>query len=95
PKSVFEYFAKLCNIPHGSGNEKQVSEFIAETLRPYCKEVKVYQDGTVYAYKEATPGYEDRKTVCLQGHMDMVCVKTKLSNHDFKKDPLDLYVEDG
>ena len=40
-------------------------------------------------------GYENSEPVIIQGHMDMVCEKRPESNHDFKKDPLELYVEDG
>ncbi len=45
--------------------------------------------------KPATPGYEDHEAVILQGHMDMVCEKVPGSKHDFEKDPLQLYVENG
>ena len=45
--------------------------------------------------KNGTPGYENSEPVILQGHLDMVCEKTEDSSHDFTKDGLDLYVEDG
>lgn len=50
--------------------------------------------GNIIVYRDATPGFEDKPTVALQGHMDMVCVKTAESNHDFTKDPIEVY-EDG
>ncbi len=95
PKGLLTWFAKLCNIPHGSGNEAEISKFIADVLKPVCKELIMYPDGTIYAYQEATPGYENRKVTCLQAHSDMVCAKRSNSNHDFLKDPLELIVEDG
>ena len=45
--------------------------------------------------KDATPGYENRKCVLLQAHMDMVPQKAPDSNHNFKTDPIETYIEDG
>ena len=45
--------------------------------------------------KPGTKGYEESEPVIIQGHLDMVCEKAENSEHDFTKDPLDLYVEDG
>ena len=49
----------------------------------------------LFRSKPGTVGYENSEPVIIQGHMDMVCEKRPESNHDFKKDPLELYVEDG
>ena len=46
-------------------------------------------------YKEGSEGYEDHPPVVIQAHTDMVCEKTPESGHDFEKDSLDLYIEDG
>jgi len=56
---------------------------------------KVVQDAlmNVIVYKPASPGYEDKPAVLLQGHLDMVCEKNVGTVHDFEKDPLDLYVD--
>ena len=43
----------------------------------------------------SSEGYEDHPAVVIQAHMDMVCEKTPESDHDFEKDPLKLYIEDG
>jgi len=43
----------------------------------------------------ASKGYENAPTVMLQGHMDMVCVKTDERVHDFESDPLQLQEKDG
>ncbi|MDU3153782.1 MAG: M20/M25/M40 family metallo-hydrolase, partial [Anaerococcus hydrogenalis] len=47
----------------------------------------------VYIKKEAKKGCEDYPEILLQGHMDMVAVKEKDSDHDFSKDPIELLVE--
>ena len=45
--------------------------------------------------KAATPGYENRKTVLLQAHMDMVPQKAPDSKHNFETDPIETHIEDG
>ena len=89
------YFEELTKIPHGSGNEKAISDYIvsvAESLK-----LDYYQDDVynVVIYKKASEGYENHPAVMLQAHIDMVCEKDPSSNHDFEKDPLPIYVEDG
>ena len=51
------------------------------------------ESGNVIIFKEAASGYENAPAVILQGHVDMVCEKLPESTHDFKKDPLTLFVE--
>ena len=33
PEKVFEYFEKLCSVPHGSGNTKLISDLCASFAR--------------------------------------------------------------
>lgn len=95
PKKVFKYFSEISKIPRCSGNEKEISDYLVN----FGKErgFDVYQDEAlnVYMKKKASPGYENAPTVILQGHMDMVCVKSEDSNHNFCKDPIKLIYEDG
>lgn len=93
PHRVFEIFDDLCMIPHGSKNEKAISDHI----RDFAKNLglDVYQDPyyNLIIRKDATPGYEKAPTVVLQAHLDMVCQKTSGSDHDFLKDPIDVVVD--
>lgn len=93
PERVFYYFEELCRIPHGSGNTKEISDYLVGFAEKH--QLRYIQDASnnVVIYKSAYKGYEDAPVVILQGHMDMVCEKTADSNHDFKKDGLDLFVE--
>lgn len=95
PERVFYYFEQICNIPHGSGNTKQISDFCVDFAKIHG--LKCVQDevNNIIIYKEGTKGYENAEPVVLQGHLDMVCEKTKESTHNFETDPLSLYVEDG
>lgn len=95
PERVFYYFEEISKIPHGSGNTKQISDFCVEFANK--QGLKVVQDevNNIVIYKDASEGYEDAVPVVLQGHLDMVCEKTKESEHNFETDPLELYVENG
>lgn len=93
PEKVFYYFEELCKIPHGSGNTKEISDFLVAFAKE--RSLEVYQDeyNNVVIYKKASAGYEDAPVTILQGHCDMVAEKTPESSHDFTKDGLKLLVE--
>ncbi|MBQ8271058.1 MAG: aminoacyl-histidine dipeptidase [Bacteroidaceae bacterium] len=93
PKMVFDYFLQLCKIPHGSKNETQISKFLQEFGRSLGLETMADSVGNVLIKKPASPGYENRKTIILQGHMDMVCDKRPDVVHDFTKDPIETYID--
>ncbi len=95
PKKVFEFFEEICKIPHGSHNTKQISDFCMDFAAKRGLDARQDEVGNVFIRKEASPGFENSEGVILQGHLDMVCAKTEDSPHDFMKDGLELYVEDG
>lgn len=91
----YRHFEDMARIPHGSFNEKPYSDYLVAWAKEHGLRYVQDEMYNVIIYKPASPGYEDHDPVILQGHMDMVCAKTPDSDHDFTKDPLDLYVEDG
>ncbi|GMQ59971.1 aminoacyl-histidine dipeptidase [Vallitalea sediminicola] len=93
PKSVFEYFEKINNIPRGSGNEKEISDYLFSFAKDRNLEVVQDEHLNIIIKKPATKGYEAYPTVILQGHMDMVCEKNFDVEHDFLKDPIELIVD--
>ena len=93
PESVFDYFFQICAIPHGSKNEGQMSVFLQNFGKELGYETIADEVGNVLIKKPAYPGFENRRTVILQGHMDMVCDKRPEVEHDFKKDPIRPYVD--
>lgn len=95
PKRVFYYFEELCKIPHGSGNTKQISDYLADFAKEQGLEYVQDEMNNIVIYKPATPGYENAPTVIIQGHMDMVCERRPDVEHDFTKDPLNISVKDG
>lgn len=95
PKQVFYYFEEICKIPHGSGNTRQISDYLVNFAKDHGFDYVQDELNNVVIYKPATPGYENAPTVILQGHMDMVCEKRPDVEHDFTKDGLKLSVENG
>ena len=93
PKKVLYFFEEISSIPHGSKNEKQISNYLVAFAKE--RNLEFIQDDSfnVIIIKEATKGYENADSLILQGHMDMVCEKEKWSDHDFKKDPLKLILD--
>ena len=90
PKRVFTYFEKLCSVPHGSRNTRQISDLCVQFARELG--LRWRQDGVnnVVIWKDASPGYEGAAPVILQGHIDMVCVKTPDCPKDMEREGLDL-----
>ena len=95
PKKVFHYFEEICNIPHGSRNTKQISDYLVDFAKAHG--LTYYQDelNNVIIIKEASKGYENAEPVIIQGHMDMVCEKDVDCDIDFERDGLRLVLEDG
>lgn len=93
PKGVFRYFEEICNIPHGSYNEKEISNYLVA----YAKEhdFQYWQDDlyNVVMKVPASKGREEEAPLIMQGHMDMVCEKTADSDFDFEKDGLNLAID--
>lgn len=93
PEKVLRYFEQLSQIPRGSHNEKEVSDFLKEFGESLGLETIQDEVMNIIIKKPATKGYENAPIVILQGHMDMVCEKNEDTDHDFMKDPLKLYLE--
>lgn len=88
-----KYFEEISHIPRCSKNEMAISNYLINFAKEHG--LTYYQDEVynVIIYKPASSGYEHVPTVILQDHMDMVCEKDNDCEHDFDKDPLDLYLE--
>ncbi len=93
PKKVFEYFEAICQIPHGSGNEAGISEYLETFAAEHHLEHNRDGANNIIIIKEASAGYENEEPIILQGHMDMVAVKEKDCDIDMTKDPLRLRVD--
>jgi len=95
PEGIWKYFAEIAKIPRCSKNEAAISKYILKTARRLGLEAKVDDVGNVAVKKPASPGREDVRRVCLQGHLDMVCEKNAATVHDFAKDPIKIVRKDN
>jgi dipeptidase D len=93
-KRIFYYFQEINKIPRGSGNEKQISDYLINFGKSLGLECIQDEALNVIIKKPASKGYEKAPTVIIQGHMDMVCEKNNDKIHDFTKDPIKLVVKD-
>ncbi|MGM0406981.1 MAG: aminoacyl-histidine dipeptidase [Bacteroidota bacterium] len=93
PKIVWDIFQQLCDIPRPSKKERKAVDFAKKFGEDLGLETIVDEVGNVIIKKPATKGMEDRKTVVLQGHLDMVPQKNSDIDHDFEKDPIQAYVD--
>ncbi len=93
PKSVFKFFEDICGIPHGSGNTEAMTAYLMKFAEDRGIEARRDEIGNVIMRKPATPGYEEVSGVIIQGHMDMVAVKTPDSSKNMLTDGLDLAVD--
>ena len=95
PAAIWRNFHALTQVPRPSGHLEKVQQFLLDWAKEH--NVEAFQDpaGNIVMRKPATPGYENRKTVLLQAHMDMVPQKTPESTHNFETDPIETYIEDG
>ncbi|MED2454969.1 beta-Ala-His dipeptidase, partial [Bacillus thuringiensis] len=89
---VFYHFAEISKIPRGSGNEKEISDYLVGFAKERNLEVIQDEALNVIIKKEATAGYENVPAIIIQGHMDMVCEKNQATVHDFEKDPIELRI---
>ena len=94
-EKVLHFFREITRIPRESGHEEKMVAYLQAFAKERGLECKTDKVGNVMIAKPASKGYEDRPTVVLQGHTDMVCEKKSTSNFDFSKDPIHFVIEDG
>ncbi|MCQ2133597.1 MAG: aminoacyl-histidine dipeptidase [Bacteroidales bacterium] len=88
PTIVWKNFYGLTQIPRPSKHEEKVIEYLYQWGKDHGVETIKDETGNIIMRKPATPGFENRRGVILQGHMDMVPQKTASTKHDFLTDPI-------
>jgi dipeptidase D len=88
PSPLWKHFAAILKIPHGSGNEKALGDYILSVAKAKGLAAQRDKVGNVVVAKKAAPGHEQAVGVVLQGHLDMVPEKNSDVAHDFLKDPI-------
>lgn len=93
PQKVWGHFYSLTQIPRPSGHMEPVTAFLIRFGKDLGLESFVDEIGNVIIRKPASAGMEDRRGVVLQAHMDMVPQKNNDVEFDFKKDPIQTYID--
>jgi dipeptidase D len=95
PKPLWIYFVEICKIPRLSKNEKKVRQYLLDFAIKHNLESKEDKAGNILIIKPPEPGFENKKTVVLQSHMDMVGEKNSDHPHDWMNDPIIPVLKDG
>lgn len=95
PQPLWDIFAKVCSIPHPSYHEEELANHIVDWAAEQGIHAERDQVGNILLRKPATAGMENRKPVVLQAHLDMVPQKNNDTVHDFLKDPIQPYIDNG
>ena len=93
PVEIWENFVALNAVPRPSKKEEKVRQFMLNFGNSLGLETFEDKIGNVIIKKPASPGMENRKTVALQSHLDMVPQKNKGTDHDFEKDGIKMLID--
>ena len=93
PQQIWSNFADLNTVPRASKKEEQVIQFIVDFGNRLNLETTVDKVGNVLIKKPATPGMENRKTIIMQSHLDMVCQKNNDTVFDFDTQGIDMSID--
>ncbi len=93
PHEVFSFFETLAGIPRGSGNEKEVADWVVSFARDRGLEAIQDDRHCVFVRKPGQLGLDDAPPLILHGHLDMVCEKEDGVVHDFERDPIELLID--
>ncbi len=93
PKVLWDKFADLNAVPRPSKKEERVIAFMTAFGESLGLVTEVDKVGNVLIKKPATPGFEDRKTVVMQSHLDMVHQKNADTDFDFDQQGIEMYVD--
>jgi len=95
PERLWFYFSEVLKIPRPSKKEEKIISYLVSFGKEHKLESTTDSVGNIIIRKPSSPGLEKAPSVCLQGHVDMVCEKDADVMHDFDKDPIQTYIEDG
>jgi len=93
PKRIWHYFREILEIPRPSKKEEKIAEYLLDFGKRLGLETLRDETGNILIRKKASQGHEDKKTVCLQSHIDMVGEKNSDKQFDFEKDPIESYID--
>lgn len=93
PQELWQMFDKICQIPHPSGKEEKLREYIVSFGKSLNLKTETDNVGNIIIYKPATIGCENAPVLLLQSHIDMVCEKNEGTLHNFEQDSIKTYID--
>lgn len=93
PQILWRNFHALTQVPRPSGHLEKVQDFLLDWAKERGLEAFKDNGENIVIRKPATPGMENRRTVVMQAHMDMVPQKAPESAHNFETDPIETYID--
>lgn len=93
PQSLWKHFYGITQVPRPSKKEEKILAHLKGKLEELGYAYRQDATGNIVVRKDATPGHENAPTVCIQGHVDMVCEKNKGTDHDFDNDPIKPFID--
>ena len=93
PKSLWNYFSDLNAVPRASKKEEQVIQFMMDFGLSLGLNTSKDHIGNVIIKKPATVGYENRQTIALQSHLDMVHQKNEATQFDFATEGIKMIID--
>jgi dipeptidase D len=95
PQTVWSQFREILAIPRPSKKEEKIIAYLEAFGKKHQLETLRDAIGNVLIRKGATKGFENKQTIVLQSHIDMVCEKNSDINHNFDRDPIEAQLIDG
>ena len=92
-KTVFDFFVEFSKVPRGSTHTAAIAEYLVNFAKERGLSHRQDEHNNVIIKKPATPGYESRPVVVLQGHTDMVLAENEECNINLLTDGLELYTD--
>jgi len=93
PKVLWNNFSDLNAVPRGSKKEEKVIAFMVAFGKNLGLETITDPVQNVIIKKPASPGMENRKTVVLQSHLDMVHQKNSDTSFDFETEGIKMLID--
>lgn len=93
PYAIWKYFEEITQIPRPSKKEEKIRNYLMSFAQTHNLTAKQDKAGNIVICKPASQGMEERPTVVLQSHMDMVCEKNNDVVFDFENDPINIYID--
>lgn len=94
PKVLWKHFYNLTQIPRPSHHEEKARQYVTEFAEKHGLEHVTDNTGNVIIRKPASVGNENKPTVTLQSHLDIVPQKNSGISHNFETDPLNVFIDD-